>query len=76
VLEPACLVTCPTGLRLFGDFNDASSRVSQLLKQGGLVRAVNPKADTEPDIYYFDNTVPLDWPKEPEMPALEELKDI
>jgi Fe-S-cluster-containing dehydrogenase component len=75
-LEPACVVTCPTGVRLFGDFNDASSRVSQLLKQGGLVRVVNPKADTEPNIYYFANTVPLDWPKEPEMPTLEELKDI
>jgi Fe-S-cluster-containing dehydrogenase component len=75
-LEPVCVVTCPTGVRLFGEFNDASSRVSQLLKQGGIVRVVNPKADTEANTDYFDKTVPLDWPKEPEMPALEELKDI
>ena len=75
-LDPACVVTCPTGVRVFGDFNDPSSRVSRLLKQGSLVRVVNTKVDTKPNIYYFDNTAPLDWPEDPELPEPEDLEEI
>ena len=75
-LEPACVVTCPTGVRLFGDFNDPSSKVSRLVKQGGLVRVVNTKVDTKPNIYYFKNTAPLDWPEDPELPDPDELEEI
>lgn len=75
-LEPACVVTCPTGARVFGSFNDVSSEVSRLLKKGGLVRVINAHDDTKPNIYYFDNTAPLDWPKRPELPDQEELQEI
>ena len=75
-LEPACVLTCPTRSRLFGDFNDASSKISRLLSQGGLVRVINLKTDTEPNIYYFNNTIPLNWPKEPELPDTDYLEEI
>lgn len=75
-LEPACVVTCPTGVRVFGDFNNASSKVSRLLKKGGLVRVINAQVDTKPNIYYFDNTIPLDWPENPKLPEPEDMEDI
>jgi tetrathionate reductase subunit B len=68
-LEPACVVTCPTRARVFGDLNDPSSKVSKLLKQGGLVRVINPKVDTKPNIYYMEGTMPLTWPAEPTLPG-------
>ena len=77
-LEPACVVICPMRTRIFGDFNDPSSEVGSLLNRGGLVRVINPKFDTKPNIYYFDNTTPLNWPVEPEFPdpgVLEEIRE-
>lgn len=68
-LEPACVVVCPTKTRVFGDLNDPSSRVSRLLKQGGLVRVINPKVDTQPNIYYTEGTEPVTWPEEPTLPG-------
>jgi len=68
-LEPACVVTCPTRARVFGDLNDPSSEVSRLLKRGGLVRVVNLKVDTKPNIYYMEGTMPLTWPAEPTLPG-------
>jgi Fe-S-cluster-containing dehydrogenase component len=68
-LEPACVVVCPTRTRVFGDLNDPSSQVSRLLKQGGLVRVINPKVDTQPNIYYTEGTTPVTWPEEPTLPG-------
>ena len=67
--EPACVVTCPTRARVFGNLNDPSSEVSRLLNRGGLVRVINPKVDTKPNIYYVEGTVPLTWPVEPTLPG-------
>jgi len=67
--EPACVLTCPTRARVFGDLNDPSSEVSRLLKQGGLVRVINPRVDTKPNIYYMEGTMPLTWPVEPTLPG-------
>ncbi len=68
-LEPACVVTCPTRARVFGDLNDPKSEVSRLLKKGGLVRVVSPKIDTKPNIFYLEGTRPLAWPREPTLPG-------
>ncbi|MBW1941776.1 MAG: 4Fe-4S dicluster domain-containing protein [Deltaproteobacteria bacterium] len=68
-LEPACVEVCPTRTRVFGDLNDPSSQVNRLLKQGGLVRVINAKVDTQPTIYYKEGTVPLTWPAEPTLPG-------
>ncbi len=68
-LEPACVVTCPTRTRVFGDLNDPESEVSRLVKKGGLVQVFNPKVDTKPNIYFVKGTKPLTWPREPTLPG-------
>ncbi|MBW2031667.1 MAG: 4Fe-4S dicluster domain-containing protein, partial [Deltaproteobacteria bacterium] len=68
-LEPACVKVCPTRARIFGDLNDSKSEVSRMLKDKEVVRLINPKVDTIPNIYYLEGTRPLDWPKEPELPG-------
>ena len=40
------------------------------------MRVINLKVDTKPNIYYFDNNTPLNWPKEPELPEPGELEEI
>ena len=67
--EPACVETCPTKARVFGDLNDPQSRVSELMKREKLVQVVNPVVNTRPAIYYFAGTRPLDWPVEPTLPG-------
>jgi tetrathionate reductase subunit B len=66
---PACVVTCPTKARVFGDINDPKSEAAHLLKQNKSVRVVNPQSDTDPNIYYLNATAPLDWPVEAKIPT-------
>lgn len=70
-LMPACVDTCPTKARVFGDLNDPDSEASRLLKanQGRLVRVVNARTDTKPNMFYIASTAPLDWPVEARMPT-------
>jgi len=67
--EPACVATCPTKARVFGDLNDPRSRVSELAEREKLVRVVCPSINTEPNIYYFAGTEPLNWPVVPTLPG-------
>jgi len=60
--DPACVVTCPTKARVFGDLNDPSSDAARLLKQKPTVRVVGNYTDTKPNLYYLAGTAPMDWP--------------
>lgn len=59
---PACVTTCPTKARVFGDLNDPSSEAARLLKQNKSIRVINADSDTKPNIYYLNTTAPLNWP--------------
>jgi len=50
--EPACVETCPTKVRVFGDLDDPASEASRLLR----TRATEQKkveAGTSPNLYYL-----------------------
>lgn len=66
---PACVTTCPTKARTFGDLNDPDSDVARLLKRNKTVRVINPESDTRPNIYYMSMTAPLNWPVKAEIPT-------
>jgi len=67
--EPACVVTCPTRARVFGDLNDPDSQVNKLVAKGDLVRVTAPHVDTRPNIYYNQETRQLDWGVTPTLPG-------
>ncbi len=52
-LDPACVVTCPTDARIFGDLDDPGSKPSRLIRERG---GRTPLADknTKPKVYYID----------------------
>jgi tetrathionate reductase subunit B len=66
---PACVVTCPTKARSFGNLKDPKSEVSRLLGRNNTVRVINPKTDTQPNISYLSMTSPTNWPAEAEIPT-------
>ncbi|MCF8038515.1 MAG: 4Fe-4S dicluster domain-containing protein [Desulfohalobiaceae bacterium] len=49
--EPACVETCPTKVRVFGDLNDPKSEVSRLLGSSNSYR-LKPEKNTRPRLYY------------------------
>ena len=66
--EPACVETCPTHARVFGDLMDPESPASVLLKNKKHVTVTNKKTDTKPAMYYIAKTAPADWPVEARPP--------
>lgn len=49
---PACAKTCTGHAILFGDFNDAESEVSRLLRERQPIR-LKEELGTEPNVYYL-----------------------
>jgi molybdopterin-containing oxidoreductase family iron-sulfur binding subunit len=49
---PACVQTCMSKARIFGDLNDPNSQVSQLLKARKYF-TLKPEAKTQPSVYYL-----------------------
>ena len=75
--EPACVETCPTRARVFGDIADETSAIYKLLKGKQSVRVVNAKFNTEPEIYYLGKTSPMNWTVDPRLPGpVQVLRDI
>lgn len=69
-LAPACVDTCPTKARVFGDINDPNSEAAKLLaaNQGKVVRVIARKNDTKPNMYYIASTAPDGWAVQPVNP--------
>jgi tetrathionate reductase subunit B len=69
-LAPACVDTCPTKARVFGDINDPGSEAAILLAENKdrTVRVVNAQSDTKPNMYYVGGTSPADWPARAQIP--------
>jgi tetrathionate reductase subunit B len=49
---PACVETCPSKVRIFGDMNNPNSQLRELLSKR-LYRTKKPEAGTNPQIYYL-----------------------
>lgn len=52
-LEPACVVTCPTEARIFGDLDEEEGRLQQLIEERNSWTLL-PEADTQPSVVYLD----------------------
>lgn len=65
---PACVTTCPTKARVFGDINNPDSDAARLLKKNRSIQVIHPSADTRPNMYYLSATAPLNWPVAPRQP--------
>lgn len=49
---PSCVVTCPTGARMFGDANDPASNISKVLREHASFR-LREDLGTGPRVYYL-----------------------
>ena len=52
-LDPACVATCPTNARIFGDLNDPDSKASTMIRERG-GRPPLAEKKTKPRVYYVD----------------------
>ncbi len=55
-MEPACVVTCPTGCRIFGDLDDQQSKPNKYLRDRQpqtLPFPLRPEAGTKPNVLYL-----------------------
>ncbi|WP_203529619.1 4Fe-4S dicluster domain-containing protein [Pseudodesulfovibrio sp. JC047] len=69
-LPPACVDTCPTKARVFGDINDPESEAGRLYrKNADRLTRVAATTDTKPNMFYLGNPGPADWGREAVIPA-------
>jgi Fe-S-cluster-containing dehydrogenase component len=49
--EPACVTTCPTQVRIFGDLDDPNSRISRFIAKYR-AEPLRPDLNTRPKVFY------------------------
>lgn len=54
-LEPACVETCPTGARSFGDLDDAGSPVRIAIEAAATADVLKPETGAEPCLFYLNS---------------------
>ncbi|MFQ5738271.1 MAG: 4Fe-4S dicluster domain-containing protein [Acidobacteriota bacterium] len=52
-LEPACVITCPTDARIFGDLEEKDGKLQRLIKERRSWTLL-PECKTKPSVYYLD----------------------
>lgn len=52
-LEPACVYTCPTDARIFGDLDDPNSKAATLIRERN-GKPPLPEKNTKPKVYYVN----------------------
>lgn len=50
-LDPACMMSCPTGARIYGDLNDKESKVSLFIKENNCA-VLKPQLNTGSKLHY------------------------
>lgn len=53
---PACVETCPTRARVFGDLDDPKSEVSQAIASAKTSTALKPQTGAKPKLIYLNST--------------------
>ncbi len=69
---PACVETCPTKARVFGDLDDPSGPLQQALTAADSAEVLNPSTGTEPRLFYLNTQLPLDG-SEDEVTVVSEI---
>jgi molybdopterin-containing oxidoreductase family iron-sulfur binding subunit len=52
-LEPACVVTCPTDARIFGDLEPEDGKLQKLIRERKGWTLL-PECNTKPSVFYLD----------------------
>lgn len=69
-IPPACVDTCPTKARVFGDINDPKSAAGILYKRNKeRLTRVAAVTDTKPNMFYLGDPGHGDWGREAVVPA-------
>jgi Fe-S-cluster-containing dehydrogenase component len=53
--NPACVETCPTGARHFGDLENPASDVSRAIASASLVDVLKPDTGADPSLFYLES---------------------
>jgi Fe-S-cluster-containing dehydrogenase component len=56
---PACVETCPTLCRTFGDLDDPSSEVAIAVAEARRIDVMKPEVGTHPNVYYLNAPRPF-----------------
>ena len=79
-LEPACVVACPTTARIFGDLEDASSKISRYVAEQRQMTGRDPfkllpECGTEPANLYLGTMAAQDTAGQPSLPFTASRED-